>query len=92
MVASVDVAPEFREYERASTAVADAYLGPVAGGYLGRLGRSAAERGLPEPDVMQSSGGVCALAEATAHPVRLLLSGPAGGVAAVVGPRRPARR
>ena len=83
VVASVDVAPEFREYERASTAVADAYLGPVAGRYLERLGRSAQERGLPEPDVMQSSGGVCELAEAAAHPVRLLLSGPAGGVAAV---------
>jgi N-methylhydantoinase A len=83
VVASVDVAPEFREYERASTAVADAYLGPVAGSYLRRLGRSAAERGLPGPDVMQSSGGVCALEEAAAHPVRLLLSGPAGGVAAV---------
>jgi N-methylhydantoinase A/oxoprolinase/acetone carboxylase beta subunit len=83
VVASVDVAPEFREFERASTAIADAYLGPVAGRYLERLGRSAAERGLPEPDVMQSSGGVCALAEAAAHPVRLLLSGPAGGVAAV---------
>jgi N-methylhydantoinase A/oxoprolinase/acetone carboxylase beta subunit len=83
VVASVDVAPEFREYERASTAIADAYLGPVAGRYLARLGRSAAERGLPEPDVMQSSGGVCALGEAAAHPVRLLLSGPAGGVAAV---------
>jgi N-methylhydantoinase A len=83
VVASVDVAPEFREYERASTAVADAYLGPVAGRYLERLGASARERGLPEPDVMQSSGGVCALADAAAHPVRLLLSGPAGGVAAV---------
>ena len=59
VVASVDVAPEFREYERASTAVADAYLGPVAGRYLRQLGRSAAERGLPEPRVMQSSGGVC---------------------------------
>jgi N-methylhydantoinase A/oxoprolinase/acetone carboxylase beta subunit len=83
VVASVDVAPEFREYERASTAIADAYLGPVAGRYLERLGRSAEERGLPEPDVMQSSGGVCGLDEAAAHPVRLLLSGPAGGVAAV---------
>jgi N-methylhydantoinase A/oxoprolinase/acetone carboxylase beta subunit len=83
VVASVDVAPEFREYERASTAVADAYLGPVAGRYLTQLGRSAGERRLPEPDVMQSSGGVCPLAEAAAHPVRLLLSGPAGGVAAV---------
>ena len=83
VVASVDVAPEFREYERASTAVADAYLGPVAGRYLRHLGRSAAERGLPEPDVMQSSGGVCGLEDAAAHPVRLLLSGPAGGVAAV---------
>jgi N-methylhydantoinase A/oxoprolinase/acetone carboxylase beta subunit len=83
VVASGDVAPELREYERASAAIADAYLGPVAGRYLERLGRSAEERGLPEPDVMQSSGGVCGLDEAAAHPVRLLLSGPAGGVAAV---------
>jgi N-methylhydantoinase A len=84
VVASHEVAAEFREYERASTTIADAYLGPVAGRYLRRLADAAADRGLPAPAVMQSNGGVCDLAEAAAHPARLLLSGPAGGVAAVV--------
>jgi N-methylhydantoinase A/oxoprolinase/acetone carboxylase beta subunit len=60
-----------------------AYLGPVAATYLTRLGEEAAVAGLPEPDLMQSSGGLASLAEAAAHPARLLLSGPAGGVAAV---------
>jgi N-methylhydantoinase A/oxoprolinase/acetone carboxylase beta subunit len=83
VVASHEVAAEFREYERASTAIADAYLGPIAGDYLRRLSASAAADGLPEPAVMQSNGGVCDLEEAAAHPARLLLSGPAGGVAAV---------
>ena len=41
---------------------------------------------------MQSSGGLCTLAEAAAHPARLLLSGPAGGVAAVMRWRRERRR
>jgi N-methylhydantoinase A len=84
VVASHEVAAEFREYERASTTIADAYLGPVAGRYLRRLAGAAAAGGLPEPAVMQSNGGVCDLAEAAAHPARLLLSGPAGGVAAVI--------
>jgi N-methylhydantoinase A/oxoprolinase/acetone carboxylase beta subunit len=84
VVASHEVAAEFREFERASTTIADAYLGPVTGGYLRRLAGTAAAGGLPPPAVMQSNGGVCDLAEAAAHPARLLLSGPAGGVAAVV--------
>ncbi|HEY3765432.1 MAG TPA: hydantoinase/oxoprolinase family protein, partial [Gaiellales bacterium] len=84
VVASHEVADEFREFERASTAIADAYLGPVTGTYLRRLAGAAAAEGLPAPAVMQSSGGVCDLDEAVAHPARLLLSGPAGGVAAVV--------
>jgi N-methylhydantoinase A len=83
VVASHELAPEFREFERASTTVADAYLGPVTGRYLELLATAARARGLPDPDVMQSSGGVCRIAEAAAHPARLLLSGPAGGVAAV---------
>ena len=83
MVASHEVAAEFREFERASTTIADAYLGPVAGRYLRRLAATAAEDGLPAPAVMQSNGGVCDLDEAAAHPARLLLSGPAGGVGAV---------
>jgi len=84
VVASHEIAAEYREYERASTAAMDAYLGPVAGRYLERLGGALHERGLPDPELMQSSGGLAALGEAAAHPARLLLSGPAGGVAAVV--------
>jgi N-methylhydantoinase A len=80
VVASHDVAPEFREYERASTTAADAYLAPVAARYLDALAAAAAEAGLPEPVVMLSSGGVASVAEAAAHPARLLVSGPAGGV------------
>jgi N-methylhydantoinase A len=84
VVASHEMADEFREFERASTTIADAYLGPVAGRYLRQLAAAAEDEGLPAPAVMQSNGGVCDLEEAAAHPARLLLSGPAGGVAAVV--------
>jgi N-methylhydantoinase A len=80
VVASHEVAPEFREYERASTAAADAYLGPVTSRYLGALGARAREAGLPEPLVMRSSGGLATLEEAAAHPAIALVSGPAGGV------------
>ena len=80
VVASHEVTPEFREYERASTTAADAYLAPVAARYLRALAGAAAEAGLPEPVVMLSSGGVLPAEEAAAHPARLLVSGPAGGV------------
>src|SRR2546423_5537233 len=80
VVASYELAPEFREYERASTTAADAYLVPIAARYLRALAAAAAEAGLPEPAVMLSSGGVASVAEAAAHPARLLVSGPAGGV------------
>jgi N-methylhydantoinase A len=88
VVASHEVAPEFREYERASTTAVDAYLGPVLGSYLGSLGGVCAEAGLIEPLVMRSSGGVCTLAEAAEHPSFVLVSGPAAGV---VGAARVAR-
>ncbi|MGZ8693481.1 MAG: hydantoinase/oxoprolinase N-terminal domain-containing protein, partial [Gaiellaceae bacterium] len=58
VVASHELAPEFREYERASTTAADAYLGPVVARYLHALADAAAAAGLPEPLVMRSSGGV----------------------------------
>jgi N-methylhydantoinase A len=80
VVASHEVAPEFREYERASTTVADAYLGPVTAGYLRALRGTCREAGLPEPLVMRSSGGVASIEEAAAHPAVVLVSGPAGGV------------
>jgi N-methylhydantoinase A len=89
VVASHEVSPEFREYERASTTAVDAYLGPVVAGYLERLGEGAAAAGLPEPLVMRSSGGVASLEEAAAHPAVALLSGPAAGT---VGAALLARR
>ncbi|HUZ83718.1 MAG TPA: hydantoinase/oxoprolinase family protein [Gaiellales bacterium] len=84
VTASHELAAEMREYERAATTVADAYLGPPVAGYLETLGGRCAGAGLPAPAVMQSSGGLCDLADAARHPARLLLSGPAGGVAAAV--------
>jgi N-methylhydantoinase A len=89
VVASHEVAPEFREYERASTTAADAYLAPVAARYLRALADAAREAGLPEPLVMLSSGGVASVDEAAAHPATILVSGPAGGV---VGAGLVARR
>jgi N-methylhydantoinase A len=80
VVASHEVAPEFREYERASTTAADAYLGPVASRYLAALADACVAAGLPEPLVMRSSGGVATPAEAAAHPATILVSGPAAGV------------
>ena len=80
VVASHDAAPELREYERASTTVADAYLGPVLGGYLHALAGACVDANLPQPLVMRSSGGVVTTEEAAAHAAWALLSGPAGGV------------
>jgi N-methylhydantoinase A len=77
--ASHEVLPRFREYERCSTTVVDAYLSPLLGRYLGRLGEAAAEAGLPQPLVMRSSGGVAPAAEAGRAGAWSVLSGPAGG-------------
>ncbi|HEU5211630.1 MAG TPA: hydantoinase/oxoprolinase family protein [Gaiellaceae bacterium] len=80
VVASHELAPEFREYERASTTVVDAYLGPLVAASLGALEEAAAGAGLPEPLVMTSSGGLLPVGEAGAHAARVVLSGPAAGV------------
>jgi N-methylhydantoinase A len=77
---SSDVLPEFREYERCSTTVADAYLTPRLGVYLARLAREAEAGGLPTPLLMQSSGGVIEAGRAAGHAASCVLSGPAGGV------------
>ena len=80
VVASHEVAPEFREYERASTTAVDAYLGPVLGRYLRALAGACDDAALPPPLVMRSSGGLATLDEAAAHAAFALLSGPAAGV------------
>lgn len=77
--ASHEVLPRFREYERCSTTAIDAYLSPLLGRYLERLGEAAGEAGLPQPLVMRSSGGVAPAAEAARAGAWSVLSGPAGG-------------
>ncbi|HEX7279710.1 MAG TPA: hydantoinase/oxoprolinase family protein [Solirubrobacterales bacterium] len=77
--ASHEVLPRFREYERCSTTVIDAYLSPLLGRYLGRLGEAAGDAGLPQPLVMRSSGGVAPAEEAAREGASTVLSGPAGG-------------
>jgi N-methylhydantoinase A len=77
--ASHEVLPRFREYERCSTTAIDAYLSPLLGRYLGRLGEAAESAGLPRPLVMQSSGGVVSAGEAASAGAWSVLSGPAGG-------------
>lgn len=77
--ASHEVLPRFREYERCSTTAIDAYLSPLLGRYLGRLGKAAESAGLPRPLVMQSSGGVASAEEAASAGAWSVLSGPAGG-------------
>jgi N-methylhydantoinase A len=77
--ASHEVLPQFREYERCSTTVIDAYLSPLLGAYLGGLAEACRERDVPEPQVMRSSGGTAEAAEASRSGAWSVLSGPAGG-------------
>lgn len=91
---SHQILPEFREYERTSTVVVNAYLQPVMQHYLENLERRT-QVSVPSGAqasrifVMQSSGGITALRSAAREPVRTVLSGPAGGV---VGAAALARR
>jgi N-methylhydantoinase A len=82
---SRQILPEFREYERTSTVVVNAYLQPLMQSYMERLAERATKAGdarifLPRIFVMQSSGGITALESAAREPVRTVLSGPAGGL------------
>ena len=80
---SGEVAPEFREFERTSTTVLNAYLGPITGRYLEHLSQQAAGAGIADQvQVMRSSGGLIDAAAAAALPAAILLSGPAGGAVA----------
>jgi N-methylhydantoinase A len=77
---SSEVSPEIREYERWSTAVANAYVQPVMDRYLGRLDSGLRQRGATCPLFMiTSGGGLAALETARKFPIRLVESGPAGG-------------
>ena len=75
------ILPEFREYERTSTTVANAYVAPRMGRYLAGLGDRLGDHRIA---VMGSSGGTLPLSRAIAEPVHTVLSGPAGGVVAAL--------
>jgi len=77
---SSDVSPEMREYERFSTACANAYLQPLIGSYLSKLARELEQSGFHCPMLlMTSGGGITTVETAIRFPVRLVESGPAGG-------------
>jgi N-methylhydantoinase A len=79
---SHEVVGTFREFERAATTEVDASLSPLLARYLRALARAADEAHLPEPSIMQSSGGLASLELAARHAALTVLSGPAGGAAA----------
>ncbi|MGI9075354.1 MAG: hydantoinase/oxoprolinase family protein [Bryobacteraceae bacterium] len=77
--ASHEILPEFREFERGSTVVINAYLAPMMQRYLEHLDKGLRSTG-SRLQVMQSSGGIVPASIAAREPVRTILSGPAGGV------------
>ncbi len=82
---SSEVLPQIKEYERVSTTVVNAYVGPVLSRYLVRLERRLAEAGYDGPTlIIQSHGGVAPIAESGRLAAGAVLSGPAGGIAGSV--------
>ena len=80
---SSEVVAEFREFERTSTTVLNAYLTPVVADYLARLEAGVRSAGLADAvSVMRSSGGLIDVSDASHLPASILLSGPAGGAMA----------
>ena len=83
VIASSEILPEIREFERASTTALNAYLQPVVGNYLNRLQGALAQQDFAgEFHIVQSNGGVMSVEGARKFPVRTALSGPAAGVIA----------
>jgi N-methylhydantoinase A len=80
---STDILPQWREYERTSTTVADAYIRPVMSRYIGRLVTRLRERSVPnEMLVIRSNGGVARASTVCETPIETFLSGPAAAVVA----------
>ena len=83
--ASADVLPEFREYERLSSTVVNAYLMPVTRNYLRQFEAEVKSLGMPQPPfVMNSGGGIMTPEQAGERPIDTLFSGPSGGVSGAV--------
>jgi len=83
---SSEACPEAREYERTSTAIANAYVQPMMARYLGRLAEAFRAEGCAAPiHLMTSGGSLASLETARRFPVRLVESGPAGGAILAAG-------
>jgi len=81
VTASSEITREWREYERTSTAVLNAYVQPVAASYLRQLESSLRSEGIDAPlDIMKSNGGTSSFDFVVEQPIHLVESGPVGGV------------
>ncbi|HWB44647.1 MAG TPA: hydantoinase/oxoprolinase family protein, partial [Hyphomicrobiaceae bacterium] len=88
---SSDVCPEFREFERTSTATVNAYIGPAVSRYVRSLEAQLGARGIGELAITKSNGGLTSPANASRFPVHLIESGPAAGVVATAALGRAER-
>ena len=86
---SYEVLPKWKEFERSSTTITDAYIKPVVGHHLGAMRTRLDDKGITrQVAAIKSNGGEMTLEEAARHPIQMTLSGPTGGV---VGAKQIAR-
>ena len=86
---SYEVLPKWKEFERSSTTITDAYIKPVVGHHLGAMRERLDAKGITrQVAAIKSNGGEMTLEEAARHPIQMTLSGPTGGV---VGAKQIAR-
>lgn len=88
---SSDVCPEFREYERTSTTVVNAYIGPAVGHYMGVLSEALRAQGVGRLMIVKSNGGLTSPENAARYPVHLIESGPAAQLTAAAAFARAKR-
>jgi N-methylhydantoinase A len=92
VTASSDVCPEFREFERTSTAVVNAYIGPAVGRYIRGIAKQAAQMGVDDLMIVKSNGGLTSPDNAARYPAHLIESGPAAGMIATAAYARTTDR
>ena len=92
ITASYDVCPEFREFERTSTTVVNAYIGPAVGRYIRRLHEISQSMGVANLMIVKSNGGLTSPQNAERYPVHLIESGPAAGMIATTAYARSTGR
>ncbi len=90
--ASSDVCPEFREFERTSTTVVNAYIGPSVGRYIRAIAAEARAMGVQDLLIVKSNGGLTSPENAARYPVHLIESGPAAGMIATAAYARATGR